>query len=476
VQPRTGVGQSALLNLKRAAIAAEVCAIGWLIHTEDLNWITPTLLASIGCIACAVLTVTAWPAGAIALMVAGSAVPRIVWTMRGLHIHPEHIVVFAALVAVLAKRAYGLSRLNLQTFDYFLFAYVALNFFSSAFTSPDPARTLRWAVLQTVVILPYFLLRLLVQTREMLWNTWVVLLIAGGAGALYGCIAFASNRLFGTAFGVETEQYGTIPGTYGTQYEANIFGSYSACVAIMFLVGFLMSRDKNRKWWWVAGFLIGTLALVISLSRAVLLSFPVAALVVFWMTAKAQHLDTKRVVKIASVAAVVLLLSTPILVPMLRERFETLGNVNALEDDTTVTRLIQMKVAVDSIREHPIFGTGTASFQLFFHWEDYVSGGMGDGGGWLSNTPLRVLNDTGVVGLAAFLGFLVSLVWRFRKVAHYSDHRTRTVMVALMCGTVLYAMTFQATEATILAFTWVHLGLLASGIVILEKESLQPVF
>jgi hypothetical protein len=101
---------------------------------------------------------------------------------------------------------------------------------------------------------------------------------------------------------------------------------------------------------------------------------------------------------------------------------------------------------------------------------------MGDGGGWLSNTPLRVLNDTGVVGLAAFLGFLVSLVWRFRKVAYYSDHRTRTVMVALMCGTVLYAMTFQATEATILAFTWVHLGLLASGIVILEKESLQPVF
>jgi O-antigen ligase len=396
--------------------------------------------------------------------------------MAGLHIHPEHIVVFAALVAVLAKRAYRLDRFNLQTFDYFLIAYVALNFFSSAFTSPEPAKTLRWAVLQTVVILPYFLLRLLVQTRDMLWNTWVALLIAGGAGALYGCIAFASNRLFGTSFGVETEQYGTIPGTYGTQYEANIFGSYTACVAIMFLVGYLMSRHKNRRWWWVAGFLVGTLGLMISLSRAVLLSFPVAALVVFWMTAKAQHLDSKRVVKIAMVAAVVLLLSTPFLVPMLRERFETLSSVNALEDDTTVTRLIQMKVAVDNIRDHPIFGTGTASFQLFFHWEDYVPGGMGDGGGWVGNTPVRVLNDTGVVGLTALLGFLALLAWRFRKVAHYSDHRTRTVLVGLMCGTALYAMTFQSTEATILAFTWVHLGLLASGVAILEKESLQPVF
>jgi hypothetical protein len=408
-------------------------------------------------------------------MVAGSAVPRIVWSAAGLHIHPEHIVIFAALVAVLAKRAYRLDRFNLQIFDYFLLAYVALNFFSSAFSSPEPGSTLRWAVLQTVVILPYFLLRLLVQTREMLWNTWVVLLIAGGAGALYGCVAFASNRLFGTSFGVEAEQYGVIPGTYGTQYEANIFGSYSACVAIMFLAGFLMSRENNRKWW-VGGFLVSTLALVISMSRAVLLSFPVAVLLVFWMTAKAQHLETRRIVKIGLLAAIMILVSTPFLVPMLRERFSKLTDVSALtEDESTVSRLIQMKVAVDDIHGHPLFGTGTASFQLSFHWEDYVPE-FGDTAGWLGNTPLRLLHDTGVAGLSVFLGFLGSLAWRFRKVAHYSDHRTRTVLVAVMCGTIVYAITFQFTEATLLAFTWVHLGLLASGVVILEKEALQPVF
>jgi O-Antigen ligase len=475
VQLRTAGGQSTLLNLKRAAIAVEVCAIGWLIHTEDLNWIAPTLLASIGAIGCVVLTFTAWPTGAIALLIAGSAVPRIVWSVANLHIHPEHLVVFAALVAVLAKRAYRLDRFNLQTFDYFLIAYVALNYFSSAFASPEPGSTLRWAVLHTVVILSYFLLRLLVQTREMLWNAWMVLLIAGGAAALYGCVAFVSNRLFGTSFGVETEQYGTIPGTYGTQYEANIFGSYTACVAIMFLAGFLMSRDRNRKWW-VGGFLAGTLALVISMSRAVLLSFPLVVLVVFWMTAKAQHLETRRVVKIALLATIMLLLSTPFLVPMLQERFSKLTDVSGLtEDESSLSRLIQIKVAVDDIHDHPVFGTGTASFQLFFHWEDYVPE-FADAAGWLGNTPLRLLHDTGVVGLAVFLGFIASLAWRFRRVAHYSDHRTRTVLVAMMCGTVLYAITFQFTEATLLAFTWVHLGLLASGIVILEKEALQPVF
>jgi len=48
--------------------------------------------------------------------------------------------------------------------------------------------------------------------------------------------------------------------------------------------------------------------------------------------------------------------------------------------------------------------------------------------------------------------------------------------VALACGIFLYALTFQSTEATMLAFPWIHLGLLASGVVIVEGESLQPIF
>lgn len=462
--------------MQRAAVAIEVCALGWLIYTEDLSWAVPVLLVAIGCIACSLLTFAAWPAGAISLLVAGSSVPRIVWSTAGLHIHPEHVVILAALVAVLIKRSYrGTGRLDLQVFDYFLMAYVGLNFFSSAFRSPEPGSTLRWAALQTVVILPYFLIRLLVKTRDMLWNTWLILLIAGGAGSFYGCVSFLSNLLFGTSFGIETGQYGQIPGTYGAQYEANIFGSYTACVAVMFLAGLLMSRDGQRQWW-ITGFLVGTFALVISMSRAVLLSFPVAVLVVFWMTAKAQHLETRHLVRIVLTASAVLLLAVPFIVPMVRERFENLTDVSALtEDETTVERLIQMKVAVDNIHDHPIFGTGTASFQLFFRWQDYVPE-MGDIAGWLGNTPLRILNDTGVAGLAVFVAFLGSLAWRFRKIAHCSDHRTRIVLVALASGVALYSMTFQSTEATMLAFTWIHLGLLANGVVMVQKEALQPVF
>jgi len=82
-------------------------------------------------------------------------------------------------------------------------------------------------------------------------------------------------------------------------------------------------------------------------------------------------------------------------------------------------------------------------------------------GGWISNTPIRVLHDTGLVGFAALMGFLVSIGMTTRKALRVANHRNKAVIVALCAGLVLYVITFQATEATLLAFTWIHLGLLA---------------
>ena len=46
--------------------------------------------------------------------------------------------------------------------------------------------------------------------------------------------------------------------------------------------------------------------------------------------------------------------------------------------------------------------------------------------------------------------------------------------MALSAGLLLYAITFQATEATILAFTWVHLGLLAAAVALFNLHALCP--
>ena len=106
-------------------------------------------------------------------------------------------------------------------------------------------------------------------------------------------------------------------------------------------------------------------------------------------------------------------------------------------------------------------------------WDDYLPGYKDtkpEAGAWIGNTPLRILHDTGAIGLFVFLAFMWQLIIAFRRVVKNTTGTTAAILIALFAGTTFYAITFQATEATMLAFTWVHIGLLAAAIAIIQRE------
>jgi O-antigen ligase len=111
------------------------------------------------------------------------------------------------------------------------------------------------------------------------------------------------------------------------------------------------------------------------------------------------------------------------------------------------------------VLKHPILGGGTSSFQLAFDWQSL--GEEWEALGWIGNTEMRVLHDTGVVGLAIFVAFLVSLYRRSKKVLKLEPN---PMLVALLASALVYCISFQATEGTLLAFPWVHLGLIGCAI------------
>jgi hypothetical protein len=51
-----------------------------------------------------------------------------------------------------------------------------------------------------------------------------------------------------------------------------------------------------------------------------------------------------------------------------------------------------------------------------------------------------------------------------RRIIRDSSVRTGIAIIALEAGLLLYAITFQSSEASLLAFTWVHFGLLSAAI------------
>ncbi|PYX40290.1 MAG: hypothetical protein DMG81_06725, partial [Acidobacteria bacterium] len=112
----------------------EAIVLGWLVVREgpaDVLWL---VLAGAAVLALGILISLRWPLGAISALVLASAMPRLAGSVFGLHVRPEHVAVAYVLVIVLFRIITGHSRSPVNLVDYMLFAYVSMNFLTSAFS------------------------------------------------------------------------------------------------------------------------------------------------------------------------------------------------------------------------------------------------------------------------------------------------------------------------------------------------------
>ena len=414
--------------------------------------------------AVALFTVSRWPYGAVIVLIASSVTPRFFIEVFGWKARPEHFAValISVIVGVWLLRHRG--EVRLEKLDYWILAYVALNYFSSAFRSSEPSATLRWALQNNLAVLPYFLIRFLVRDVGTLRKAFRILLAVGLAESAYGIFCFALHHGFGTTIGIESGAYlFDVAAPYGSLFEPNLFGAYAASCAVLFLSLYL--GNGRHRVACMTGFVVASLATVLSLSRAVLVAFVFA---VIWVVRKNRQAKTrwswKVMIIVPSVAVVLLLIATPIRA-VLQERFANLFS-EGLAEETTITRYIVMAAALQDIPAHPLLGSGTASFQLSFDWAKYVPEWTNIPT-WVGNVVVRIVHDTGLIGLVLILGFLVS-IWR--QVRQNLRRRTdeTPILLGLWAGTLLYCISFEATDGSMLAFTWVHLGFLASTAILIK--------
>jgi hypothetical protein len=321
--------------------------------------------------------------------------------------------------------------------------------------SIEPRQTIKWALQQVLIILAYFFLRVLVEDRAGLHKAVMALLAVGTATVAYGIICFYSNLLFGTEFGMTIGQYGDTPAPYGLQYEANLLGSYSGALCVMMLVMYLY--DHRRRF--LVGFALAFAGMAISLSRGALGATFIGLFAVAIFSWKKKLLTWELGFSVAKATLCALLIVLPAVVPQYAERFNTMDIGEPAVDPNTLTRIVQVSSAFDEVLKHPFMGGGTSSFQLAFDWQSL--GEDWEDQGWIGNTEMRVLHDTGIVGLVVFVAFLVSLYRRSRKVLKSGSNPE---LVALLVSALVYCVSFQATEGTLLAFSWVHLGLIGCAI------------
>jgi O-antigen ligase len=120
----------------------------------------------------------------------------------------------------------------------------------------------------------------------------------------------------------------------------------------------------------------------------------------------------------------------------------------------------RLKIAQQALKgwlHRPVLGYGSGSYS-------YVFGAAAVG--WLSNLPLHILFDTGIVGFVLLLLALLAAGWAaFRALgaavtawepAHY-------VLFGLVAAGLALLVTYEFTDGSWLGFTWVFLGMLVAG-------------
>jgi O-antigen ligase len=400
-----------------------------------------------------------WPFGALVILSVASVMPRVKVELGGWNARPEHCAALLVLIVFLFRRMFRESpRIALTGADYWVAAFVVWSYVSSAWMSPDPRLTLRWALLNNLAILPYFLVRLFITDQRILRQTFHAFLAVGVIECVYAIISYGSRHLFGTSFGVEVGQYAAgLEGVYGTQYEPNILGSFSACLAIMLLVlAFLTYRKAH---WTVGGTIVALVAMLISLSRAAFLSFVFASVVLLFLGLRRGVINRKRLLPLGLVLALFVVPIAATGGKDLLARFANLSQDEVQNDVETMGRLVSWTLALEDIWQHPVVGNGTASFQLIADTrQDPLLGDRP----WVANSVVRILHDTGLIGLFLF-GALVISMGRSVKRLIASGAEGRDIVIALAAGCLVYAVAFMSAEGTMLSFFWVHMGLVVSA-------------
>jgi len=427
----------------------------------DASGVTALVAAAAVAVPIAAFWLSYSAAGAIIALIIASCAPRLFVEIGGLKARPEHFVCGILCISIFFLWKKRSRPVQWIWPDYLLIAYAGMNLFSSLFMSIEPRQTIKWALQQVLILLTYFFLRVLIQDRKDLRKAFMAVLVVGAVAVVYGIICFYSNLLFRTEFGMTIGQYGDTPAPYGLQYEANLLGSTSGALSVMMLVMYLYEHRRR----FLVGFALAFAGMAISLSRGALGATVIGLGAVAIIGLRKGLLRRQVVMNVGKATLCALLVVLPAVVPQYTERFNTMDIGEPAVDPNTLTRIVQVSSAFEEVLKHPMLGGGTSSFQLAFDWQSL--GEEWEEQGWIGNTEMRVLHDTGIVGLVIFIGFLVSLFRRSKRVLKLGPN---PMLVALLASALVYCISFQATEGTLLAFPWVHLGLIGCAIVVISAS------
>jgi hypothetical protein len=422
----------------------------------------------------------------------------------GINLRPEWIAGVPVLAAVAFEARRQPRILHLTRLDLLLGAWLALAAISSVLFAPRPGNSFKIWLGLALAASGYFIVRPLVGDRvDRLVDFFI------GCGVLiclFGLLSYALYP-FGFPLGVQINPDTQVPTVYATLWEGDIFGAFAGCLLLLSVGRLLLTARISALS--LAVPVIALAGLEVSLARAAWLSTLLAGLLMIplWLTLRHRRWipdGAGRRLAMAAIAAAVFSIafwsgielihravehpnvtvgtasgpkpgrvdSAPVVgstqlpytvhqagasrpQPFL-QRLKTLTNPATLGQDPTVQlRISQAKLALQDWLKSPWLGRGAGSFgQRYADTSHHPA--------WISNILLRVLHDTGILGLLVMLGYVIGLLLLLLRMARREPGARGRYAALLLPPFIVLWLSAQATEPFQLMWPWLLLGIIAA--------------
>jgi len=269
-----------------------------------------------------------------------------------------------------------------------------------------------------------------VRRRHLGWMVGAIL--ATGCGqALLGIHQFLTSR------GPEWFLlFGRFMRAYGTFEQPNPYGGYLGLTTPLAVSLVWVLRDRTRRLAALAASLLMTAALVMSWSRGAWLGFAAAILSMGMLTGRRTALLNG-----AAIVTLALILSgSYLLPPILAERLGGLAGYLTMPDVTTteiteanyalIERLAHWQTALRMWSDHPWLGVGIGNYAIVYpiyalpRWPDPL--------GHAHNYYLNMGAETGAIGLACYLIFLLSALWQAYRATQVTEGLPRAIALGTL--------------------------------------------
>ncbi len=320
--------------------------------------------------------------------------------------------------------------------DFFVMILLVLYLFGGLI-SVGGAPSLREAAMYACILLVYFIVTMLITSREWLKKCVVAFVISSIGTALIGLYQLAGGRLeSGT---VDEQMFGNIDGRVMSTFEnSNMFGVF-LIMSIPFVLGFLFSSKRFAA---KAGSLISCgamgICLIYTWSRGAWLGFIISCFIFVLIY---NHYIIPIAFPIA--LAGVVLAWDKIGGGMIDNLISRFASIITMSDSSSVYRLGIWRGSMRIIKEHWFTGVGVGTEAFRSVYIQYAESGI-ENAVHSHNIFLQIIIELGVVGLAVMLAALILVVksgLELIKNTSATKPLERTVAVSSLAA--LIAATFQ---------------------------------